>query len=278
MSDDASITERYAFAQSLARLGGALADDYFRHRERLTVELKGPQDFVSHADRDVEGLVRREIARVYPDDAFLGEETAASFAGPLDRCWIVDPIDGTHNFLRGIPYWNIALAYVEQGRAQIGVVFDPVHDELYRARRGDGAWCEKQGNALRLRVADTRTLPGAFVALGHHDRAPSEHHLAIRRRMMAEGLSMRNFGSGALQLAHVAAGRLDGFIELSLSIWDAIGALLIVEEAGGRTAPFMPSPITAKAVCIAGTPGIFDDLVRITGHSVPDTFRPPGER
>ena len=277
MSDDASITERYAFAQSLARLGGALADDYFRNRERLTVELKGPQDFVSHADRDVEGLVRREIARVYPDDAFLGEETAASFAGPLDRCWIVDPIDGTHNFLRGIPYWNIALAYVEQGRAQIGVVFDPVHDELYRARRGEGAWCEKRGDALRLRVADTRALPGAFVALGHHDRSPSEHHLEIRRRMMAEGLSMRNFGSGALQLAHVAAGRLDGFIELSLSIWDAIGALLIVEEAGGRTAPFMPSPITAKAVCIAGTPGIFDDLVRITGHSGPDTFRPPGE-
>jgi len=86
---------------------------------------------------------------------------------------------------------------------------------------------------------------------------------------------MRNFGSGALQLAHVAAGRLDGFIELSLSIWDAIGALLIVEEAGGRAAPFMPSPITAKAVCIAGTPGIFDDLVRITGDPSPATFRPP---
>ncbi len=275
MSDDSSITERYAFAQSLARLGGALADDYFRNRERLTVELKGPQDFVSRADRDVEALVRREIARVYPDDAFLGEETAASFVGPLDRCWIVDPIDGTHNFLRGIPYWNIALAYVEQGRAQVGVVFDPVHDELYRACRGDGAWCEKRSDALRLRVADTHTLPGAFVALGHHDRSPSEHHLTIRRRMMAEGLSMRNFGSGALQLAHVAAGRLDGFIELSLSIWDAIGALLIVEEAGGRTAPFMPSPITAKAVCIAGTPGIFDDLVRITGDPSPATFRPP---
>jgi len=263
---DATDAGRYAFAQSLARLGGALADDYFRNRERLTVELKGPQDFVSHADRDVEALVRREIARAYPDDAFLGEETSAAFNGPLDRCWIVDPIDGTHNFLRGIPYWNIALAYVEQGRARIGVVFDPVHDELYRARAGDGAWCERQEQAVRLHVADTRALPGAFVALGHHDRAPSEHHLAIRRRMMTAGISMRNFGSGALQLAHVAAGRLDGFIELQLSIWDAIGALLIVQEAGGRTAPFMPSPITAKAVCIAGTSGIFDDLVRIAAE------------
>ncbi len=264
---DAAIGERYVFAQSLARIAGAVANDYFRNRERLTVELKGPQDFVSHADRDVEALLRREIARAYPDDAFLGEETAASFAGPLDRCWVVDPIDGTHNFLRGIPYWNVAIAYVEQGRAQIGIVFDPVHDDLYRARRGEGAFCDRRGEAVPLHVADTTEIPGAFVALGHHDRAPSEHHLEIRRRMMVKGMSMRNFGSGALQLAHVAAGRLDGFIELQLSIWDAIGALLIVGEAGGRTAPFLPAPITSKAVCIAGTPGIFDALIALVENS-----------
>ena len=257
--------DRYAFAQSLARHAGALADRYWRDRERLTIELKGPQDFVSHADRDVETLARREIAAAYPGDAFLGEETAALFAGPLDRCWIVDPIDGTHNFLRGVPYWNVAIAYVEQGRARIGIVFDPVHDELYRAQLGDGAWCDHAGGSSRLQVASTSELPGAFVALGHHDRAPSERHLAIRRRMMELAMSMRNFGSGALQLAHVAAGRLDGFIELELSVWDATGALLIVEEAGGRAAPFMPSPITAKTVCVAGTPGIFSDLMKLVG-------------
>ena len=250
-------TDRYAFAQALARHAGALANDYFRARERLTVELKGPQDFVSHADRDVEALLRREIAEAFPDDAFLGEETAASFTGALDRCWVVDPIDGTHNFLRGVPYWNVAIAYVEAARPTIGIVYDPVHDELYRARAGDGAWCQRGEESRRLHVAGTSTLPGAFVALGHHDRAPSERHLDIRRRMMAAGVSMRNFGSGALQLAHVAAGRLDGFIELELSIWDAIGALLIVEEAGGRTLPFMPEPVTSKAVCVAAAPGVF---------------------
>ena len=259
--------ERYAFAQSLARKAGALAHDYWRNRERLTVELKGPQDFVSHADRDVEALLRSEVARAYPDDAFLGEETAASFSGPLDRCWVIDPIDGTHNFLRGIPYWNVAIAFVVGGETQVGVVFDPVHGELYRARRGDGAWCDRHGEPTRLHVSDTHALPGAFVALGHHDRSPNERHLAIRRRMMRDGISMRNFGSGALQLVHVAAGRLDGFIELELSIWDAAGALLIVEEAGGRTAPFMPSPITAKAACIAGTPAIFGALVRLVEQS-----------
>jgi myo-inositol-1(or 4)-monophosphatase len=260
---EASMDDRYVFAQALARHAGALAHRYFRDRERLAVELKGPQDFVSRADRDVETLLRREIAAAYPDDAFLGEETAASFIGPLDRCWIVDPIDGTHNFLRGVPYWNVAIAYVEGGRARIGIVFDPVHDELYRAERGAGAFCDHDGNASRLQVAGTSELPGAFIGLGHHDRAPSERHLAIRRRMMELGMSMRNFGSGALQLAHVAAGRLDGFIELELSVWDAIGALLVVEEAGGRAAPFMPSPITAKAVCVAGAPGIFADLMAL---------------
>ncbi len=258
--------DRYAFAQSVARLAGTLAYQYWRDRERLTVELKGPQDFVSHADRDVEALLRREIKAAFPDDAFLGEETAASFTGPLTRCWIIDPIDGTHNFLRGVPYWNVAIAYVEQGRrAEIGVVFDPVHDELFRARRGDGAWCDTATGAARLHVADTTTLPGAFVALGHHDRAPDAHHLEIRRRMMEQGVSMRNFGSGALQLAHVACGRLDGFIELQLSIWDAIGALVVVDEAGGRSAPFLPSPVTSKAPCLASTPGIFDALAGMSG-------------
>ena len=107
-----------------------------------------------------------------------------------------------------------------------------------------------------LHVAATAELAGAYVALGHHDRAPDARYLEIRRRMMESGVSMRNFGSAALQLAHVASGRLDGFIELQLSIWDAIGALLLVEEAGGYAAPFAPATPTAKAACLACAPGI----------------------
>src|SRR6476469_2685838 len=132
------IGDRHALAQDVARHAGALALDYWRDRERLTVELKGPQDFVSLADRDVEALIRREIAAAFPQDRFLGEETAALFTGPLDDCWIVDPIDGTHNFLRGVPYWNVAIAYVAQSRPRIGVGCDPVNGELYRAGGGDG--------------------------------------------------------------------------------------------------------------------------------------------
>jgi myo-inositol-1(or 4)-monophosphatase len=255
--------DRYAFAVDIARRAGALALAHSRNRERLTIELKGPQDFVSQADRDVEALIRGEIAARFPQDRFLGEETATSFSGPIDRCWVVDPIDGTHNFLRGMPFWNVAIAYVQEGRARIGVVFDPPNAELYRAERGGGAWCEDSAGTARLHAAATTELAGAYVALGHHDRVPDARYLEIRRRMMSAGISMRNFGSAALQLAHVARGRLDAFIELQLSIWDAIGGLLLVEEAGGYAAPFAPPAATAKAECLACARGIAAELVRL---------------
>ena len=270
--------DRYIVAQHVARHAGALALDYWRNRERLAIELKGPQDFVSHADRDVEALIRRELAARFPHDRFLGEETAASFDGPIDRCWVVDPIDGTHNFLRGMPYWNVAIAYVENGRARIGVVLDPPSGELYRAERGGGAWCDDASGSTRLHAAPTTALAGAYVALGHHDRAPDERYLEIRRRMMSAGISMRNFGSAALQLAHVARGRLDAFIELQLSIWDAVGGVLLVEEAGGYAAAFMPPAPTAKAECLACAAGIAVELERLVGAARRDRREGIGDR
>ena len=259
------MTDRYEFARHLARKAGAVALDFWNRRAQLVVELKGPGDFVSLADREVATLIRRELAAAFPGDAFLGEETATQFEGTLDRCWVVDPIDGTHNFLRGIPYWNVAIAYVEDGCAIAGAVFDPPHDELFHAARGEGAWCDSASGSARLRAAATAQLAGAFVALGHNDRVPEPRYLEIRRRMMDAGVAMRNFGSAALQLSHVAAGRLDGFIELQLSIWDAIAGLLIVDEAGGHTAPFVPPRPTAKAACLACAPGIANDLIALTG-------------
>lgn len=264
MADD-GIAERYVAAQRIARAAGALALDYFRNRAKLVVELKGPADFVSHADRDVENLIRRELATAFPDDAFLGEETAAGFAGPATCCWIVDPIDGTHNFLRGVPYWNVAIGYVENGRTQVGVVFDPPADVLYHARRGGGAFASGADGTARLHVSSTQKLVGAYVVLGHHDRHPEDRYLDIRRRMMAAGTAMRNFGSAALQLAHVASGRYDGFVELELSAWDAVAGLLLVEEAGGYHVPFATATPMSKAPCLACTPGIAAALKDVVG-------------
>jgi myo-inositol-1(or 4)-monophosphatase len=257
------MNDRYAFARQLARQAGAVALDYFNRRERLVVELKGPGDFVSIADREVEQLIRRELAAAFPHDLFLGEETATQFTGAFDRCWVVDPIDGTHNFLRGIPYWNVAIAYVEKARAQIGIVFDPSHDELFHTARGSGAWCDDGVGTKRLHAASTSVLDGAFVAFGHHDRSPDFRYLELRQKMMQAGVAMRNFGSAALQLAHVAAGRLDGFVELDLSIWDAIGGLALVEEAGGYAAPFMPSHATDRTACLGCAPAIADALTEM---------------
>ena len=259
------LTIRYEAARVLARQAGLVALDYFRNRAQLVVELKGPSDYVSHADRDVENVIRRELAAAFPDDVFLGEETAAQFTGPVDRCWVVDPIDGTHNFLRGVPYWNVAIGYVENGRTEIGLVYDPSADALYHALRGTGAWCTTPDGQARLHAAGTQELAGSYVALGHHDRAFEPRYLEIRRRMMEAGVAMRNFGSAALQLAHVASGRLDGFIELQLSAWDAVAALLLVEEAGGYHLPFVTATPTAKAACVACAPGIGPALAELVG-------------
>jgi myo-inositol-1(or 4)-monophosphatase len=260
---EAELADRLEAARWIARAAGQLALDYFRNRDRLEIEVKGPSDYVTYADRDVENAIRRELASAFPGDTFLGEETASLFKGPVERCWVVDPIDGTHNFLRGMPYWNVSIGFVADGRTQVGVVYDPPGDALYSARRGAGAYCQGEEGEARIRAAATRQLAGSYVALGHHDRSFSPRYFDIRRRMMEAGIAMRNFGSAALQLAHVACGRLDGFIELELSQWDAVAGLLLVEEAGGYHAPFAPASPAAKAACIACAPGIGAELAAL---------------
>ena len=256
-----SVDERYAFLQRLARDAGARARDFWVRRDTLTVELKGPQDFVSVADRDVEAFIRAEIGQAFPGDNFLGEETAASFTGGSERLWIVDPIDGTHNFLRGIPYWNVSIAYVEDGVRTLGAVYDPAHDDLFHARRGAGAWRAGPGGTARINAASTKLLAGAMIAVGHSDRAPEPRYLELRRALMNSNAAFRNFGSAALQLAHVADGRLDGYVEFELSSWDAMAGLLLVEEACGRVAPFPGrGGLTVKAPVIAAAGTIFGAL------------------
>jgi myo-inositol-1(or 4)-monophosphatase len=267
MTNDASaIHARHVAARQIASQAGDLAHDYFAGRGALAVESKGAQDYVSHADRAVETLIRTELSREFPDDAFLGEETAASFAGSEEHLWIVDPIDGTHNFLRGAHYYCVSIAYVEQGRREIGVVFDPEHDELFHARRQHGAWRTHLGQDDLLRVSNCASLASAFVCLGHHDRFPDPRVMAIRQALMDAGTAVRNMGAGALQLAHVAAGRYDAFIELSLNAWDAMASLLLIDEAGGFTAPFPgPAGLRSPAPVLGCTTGIAEPMMRIVG-------------
>jgi myo-inositol-1(or 4)-monophosphatase len=260
------LSARYVAALDIARSAGDLARNFFAQRETLVVEHKGAQDFVSRADRAVEELIRGRFAATFPGDAFLGEETAAAFAGALDHVWVVDPIDGTHNFLRGVRYYCVSIAYVENGRREIGVVYDPEHNELFHVRRGHSAWCERTDGDIRLQASTCDDLAQAFVCVGHHDRAPEPRYLALRHALMDAGVATRNMGAGALQLAHVAAGRFDGFIELSLNAWDAMAGLLLVEEAGGYAAPFPgPDGMRVPAPVLGCARGIAEPLAKLVG-------------
>lgn len=253
------LTARYAAAQQVAHKAGELARELFAKRDSLIVENKGAQNFVSRADRAVEDFIAGKLAAAFPGDAFLGEESSASFHGSPEHVWVVDPIDGTHNFLRGLRYYCVSIAYVEQGKTEIGVIYDPEHDEMFYARRGDGAWRHHAGEQGRIAVSACAALKEALLGIGHHDRFPEPRHLALRHALMDAGAATRNLGSGALQLAYVAAGRLDGFVELSLNAWDALAGLLLVEEAGGYVAPFPgpegwhdPAPVLGCTRGIAG--------------------------
>ncbi len=261
-----SIIARYVAAQQIGQRAAALAHRYFVDRDTLAVESKGTQDYVSMADRAVEELIRAEVRREFPGDAFLGEESAAQFSGKHEHLWVVDPIDGTHNFLRGARYYCVSIAYMESGRREVGVVADPEHDEIFHARRGHGAWLARDGDESALRVSDCAQLARTFMCLGHHDRHPEPRYIAVRKALMDHGVAMRNMGAGALQLAHVAAGRYDAFVELSLNAWDALAGLLLVEEAGGFTAPFPGlKGLRAPAPVLACAPGIAAALSELVG-------------
>ena len=251
------LAARAAFAQELARTAGALATRYFRREIEFEAECKGPQDWVSAADRAVEAHIRAALARAFPGDAMLGEESGGALG---DRLWVVDPIDGTLNFVHGVRYWCVSIAFVADGVRQIGVIHDPSLDELFWARRGEGAWCGTQ----RLSVSACAALDRALVAAGYVPRHPLAAHLATRAALFAAGAAVKDMGAGALMLAHVAAGRYDAFLEPHMHPWDALAGLTLIEEAGGRVLPYPgPGGRAAGGRVIAAAPGLYAALAAL---------------
>ncbi|MBK9676751.1 MAG: inositol monophosphatase [Betaproteobacteria bacterium] len=251
------LAARAAFAQELARTAGALATRYFRREIEFEAECKGPQDWVSAADRAVEAHIRAALARAFPGDAMLGEESGGALG---DRLWVVDPIDGTLNFVHGVRYWCVSIAFVADGVRQIGVIHDPSLDELFWARRGEGAWCGTQ----RLSVSACAALDRALVAAGYVPRHPLAAHLATRAALFAAGAAVKDMGAGALMLAHVAAGRYDAFLEPHMHPWDALAGLTLIEEAGGRVLPYPgPGGLAAGGRVIAAAPGLYAALAAL---------------
>jgi len=200
--------------------------------QNLQVSKKGPADFVSNADLKAEQILGEELADARPEYGFLMEESGAKDSkDPKGRRWIVDPLDGTTNFLHGLPHFAISIAMEEDGEILAGLIFDPIKDELFRAEKGQGAFM----NDHRLRVAARTRLDEAIFATGIPFKGIPAHEPFIEElpRVMAETAGVRRWGTASLDLAYVAAGRVDGFWERNLKPWDYAAGLILVREAGG---------------------------------------------
>ena len=266
MTRDA-LNERNEVLHELAREAGALALAHFRDLRSLTVVEKGVQDMASNADVAVEALIRRRLAAACPGDGFLGEESGGGPANPGRGLWVVDPIDGTACFVKGIPSWTVSIAYLCDGEIELGVIFDPVHDELFAARRGGGA----RLNGETIRCGGDTDFSQAMTGLGISTRVEPEPTARIMARLLAAGGMFHRCGSGALSLAYVACGRLNAYYEAHINSWDCLAGLLLVREAGGWTNDFLAGDGLIRGnEIMASAPGLKDQLpalIRDAGQS-----------
>ena len=251
-----SISERSAFATTVAEEAGVLASKYFKNRDTLVVDEKGEQDWVSEADRNVETFIRQKINEAYPDDGIVGEEHAAK-TGSSGFDWVIDPIDGTTNFVNGIPAWTIVLAVVSGGQTQVGVIHEPNVGETYFGMKGAGATL----NGQPMQVASSVKLESGTVSVGYSNRVEATNVVPVISALVERGAMYHRNASGALSLAYVAAGRLLGYVEEHMHAWDCLAGQLMIAEAGGviedQDANEM---IHDGGRVIAGTPRVFDTL------------------
>jgi myo-inositol-1(or 4)-monophosphatase len=261
--DRSGLEARLAFAIDTARSAGEAARDHFEAIEKLAIEKKGHQDLVSNADREVEQLVRRAIAGAFPDDGVIGEEYPPE-AGRSGLTWVIDPIDGTANFVSGIPAWTVVLACCSADETLIGVIRDPSSGETFSAMSGAGAGL----NGKPMQVAKTEGLHDGSVGVGYNSRVESKLVVDLVDRLTKEGGVFFRNASGALMLAYVAAGRLIGYSEPHMNAWDCVAGMLLIEEAGGCVWPVpMAEMLNAGGPVIAAAPPVYDRLAQISAES-----------
>lgn len=223
----------------------------------LVVSEKGRNDFVSEVDRAAEQVVIAAIRKAYPSHGILAEESGAQPGD--DYTWVIDPLDGTTNFLHGFPQFAVSVACRHRGRAEVAVVLDPTRGELFTAERGAGTILDGR----RLRVSQRLGLEGALIGTGFPYRENSKWlkpYLAMLERVMDATAGVRRPGAASLDLAYVAAGRLDGFWEVGLSPWDTAAGNLLITEAGGRVGDFTGGEYRDGGNLLVGTPRVFAAL------------------
>jgi myo-inositol-1(or 4)-monophosphatase len=258
------IARRYTVAQDLAVQAGRQVLPRFRDPTRGWVERKGPQDWLSDADGEVEKAIIVGLSAAFPSDSVLAEESGGA---PGEQLWVIDPIDGTANFVRGLNDWCVSIAFVAGGVAEFGVIYAAVPDELYAARRGHGAM--RNGSAIR--VSTCTDITDATIGLGFSYRTDIAAHSSQIQRLLEARCEYRRNGSGALSMAYVAEGRLDGYLELHINAWDVLAGLVLIREAGGWTNDFLAGEgLTRGNPIQATTPGIRDALAAAAGFTVDD--------
>ena len=251
-------------AKAAEKAGKGLRRD-FGEVEHLQISRKGPADFVSTADLKAQKILREELGKARPNFGFVMEESdgaAADKAGITER-WIVDPLDGTTNFLHGVPHWCISIAAERDGEIVAGLIYNPVTDEMFWAEKGVGAYC----SSARMRVSSRKDLSECLISTGLGFKGSPKDHTAVLKQVavvMNQVAGIRRAGAAALDLAYVAAGRYDGYWESGLGIYDVAAGYLIVKEAGGFVSPLEKGKDPVKsAALIATNAEIHDKLVKM---------------
>jgi len=252
-------------AVKAARRAGNIINRGSRDLDRLTVTAKGPKDFVSEIDRAAESAIVETLLEAYPDHAILAEEgTAKGANAEAENVWIIDPLDGTTNFLHGFPQYCVSIALAHKGQVTQGVIYDPVRNDLFTATRGRGAYL----NDRRIRVSRRTQLKECLIGTGFPFRDGSflDAYLAMMRTMIEHTAGLRRPGAAALDLAYVAAGFYDGFFEVGLNPWDVAAGSLLVLEAGGLIGDLSgEGNYLHGGEVIAATPKIFAQMVTLLG-------------
>ncbi len=253
-------------AVKAARRAGAIINRAARDVELLPVTRKRHNDFVTEVDRSAEQAVIEVLRRAYPDHGILAEESGASAgnAGASEYTWIIDPLDGTTNFIHGFPQYAVSIALRHKGVLTQAVIYDPTKNELFTATRGRGAYLDDR----RIRVSKRTQMNEALIGTGFpfRDFAGLDEYLAMFREITGRTAGMRRAGAAALDIAYVAAGRLDGFWEMGLSPWDMAAGALLVLEAGGLVGDFRgESGYLESGRIVCGNPKIFVQLLQVIG-------------
>ncbi len=256
-------------AISAARKSGNIIARSIDRVDGLTITNKAKNDFVTEVDRRAEMAIIETISRAYPSHSFLGEETGRS--GDSEYLWIIDPLDGTTNFLHGFPHFAVSVALEHRGKITQGVVYDPINQELYSASKGDGA----QLNNRRMRVTKRKSLQGALLGTGFPFKQQQylDIYLETFKTLFHDAAGIRRPGSASLDLAYLAAGRIDGFWEIGLNPWDIAAGVLLIKEAGGMVGDFGGGDEYLKTGnVVAGNPKVYEDILKRIQPLLPEAL------